>query len=124
MWDRDGMQMLAALKRAREALGAWPESETGVDYRTRDGIESLFADGFAETTTKLLEVEAAYTGFDEFWNALTAGGSESGQWAASLSGDGLVGARREVQRQLGDPVGAFTLRAAAWAVRASPAESQ
>lgn len=118
MWDRERMEMLSALKRALETLGAWPRGETGVDYRTRDEIDSLFADGFGETTAELLEVEAGYDGFDEFWDALTAGASESGRWAASQTGDDLVEARREVRRQLGDPVGAFALSAAAWAVRA------
>lgn len=118
MWDRDGMEMLSALKLALETLGAWPRGETGVDYRTRDEIESLFADGFGETTAELLEVEAGYGGFDEFWDALTGGASESGRWAAAQTGDDLVEARREVRRRLGDPVGAFTLSAAAWAVRA------
>lgn len=121
MWDRDGMQMLAALKHAREALGAGPTSGAGVDYRTRDQIESLFAEGFGATTAELLEVEAGYSSFDEFWDALTGGASESGRWAASLSGDDLAEARRDVRRQLGEPVGAFTLRAAAWAVRAQTA---
>jgi ubiquinone/menaquinone biosynthesis C-methylase UbiE len=120
MWDRDGMEMLSALKRAREALGAWPESATVVDYRTRSEIESLFEDGFGETTTALLEVEAGYTDFDEFWEALTGGASESGRWAGSQTGDDLADARREIRRQLGEPSGAFTLSAAAWAVRAAP----
>jgi ubiquinone/menaquinone biosynthesis C-methylase UbiE len=119
MWDRDGMQMLAALKRTREALGTRPES-AGVDYRTRNEIESLFAEGFDEITTVLLEVEADYSSFDEFWDALAGGGSESGRWAASLTGDELAEARREVRRQLGEPNGAFRLRADAWAVRARP----
>jgi ubiquinone/menaquinone biosynthesis C-methylase UbiE len=119
MWDRDGMEMLSALRRAREALGASPQSQTGVDYRTRDEIESLFADGFGETTTELLEVDAGYGGFDEFWDALTGGASESGRWAASLTGEDLAEARREVRGQLGDRAGAFKLRAVAWAVRAA-----
>jgi ubiquinone/menaquinone biosynthesis C-methylase UbiE len=120
MWDREGMQMLTALKEALETLGAWPRGETEVDYRARDEIESLFVDGFGETSAELLEVEAGYSGFEEFWEALVGGASESGRWAASQTGDDLVKARREIHRQLGEPDGAFTLSAAAWAVRASP----
>jgi ubiquinone/menaquinone biosynthesis C-methylase UbiE len=120
MWDREGMQMLAALSRARETLGTSSPSATGIDYRRRDEIESLFADGFGDIRTELLEVDADYSGFDEFWAALTGGGSESGRWAASLTGDEAVEARREVRRELGEPAGPFTLRASAWAVRAAP----
>ena len=36
-------------------------------YRTREEIEGLFADGFSDVTTELLEVESQYSGFDEFW---------------------------------------------------------
>ena len=52
--------------------------------------------------------------------AVTGGASESGRWAASQTGDDLVKARREIRHQLGNPAGAFTLSAAAWAVRAAP----
>ncbi len=118
MWDRDGMQMLTALNRARERLGAIdPTQEAGMRYRTRDELESLFAAGFDAIATGLLEVESGYSGFDEFWEALRGGANQSGRWAASLTGDALETARAEVYRQLDEPAGAFTLRAQAWAVR-------
>jgi hypothetical protein len=121
MWDRDGMEMLSALRRAREALRAIdPASEAGMRYRTRQELEGLFGEGFDDdVTAELIAVEADYTGFDEFWEALRGGANQSGQWAATLTGNALDEAQAEVSRQLGEPSGPFTLRAAAWAVRAT-----
>ena len=70
-------------------------------------------------TTELLTVESDYAGFEEFWDALRGGANQSGQWAAALTGTALHEARNEVHSQLGAPSGAFTLRADAWAVRAT-----
>ena len=119
MWDREAMEMLSALSRARETLGALnAATEAGMGYRSRNELEGLFNDG-EHVTTELLAVEADYAGFDDFWDALCGGANQSGQWAASLTGDALEEARAEVSRQLGTPSGAFTLRAKAWAVRAT-----
>lgn len=120
MWDRDRMEMLSALRRAREALGAIdPTSEVGMRYRTRQELEDLFDDGFDDVAAKLMRVKAEYSGFEEFWEALRGGANQSGQWAASLTGDARSEAQAEVSRQLGEPSGAFTLNAEAWAVRAT-----
>lgn len=119
MWDRDGMEMLTALARAREALGAIDRTtEAGMAYRTREELEGLFHDGFEELSTDLLVVEASYIDFDDFWDALRGGANQSGQWAAALSGDALEQARAELWQQVGTPSGSFSLRAEAWALRA------
>jgi hypothetical protein len=118
MWDRDGMEMLAAIHRAQRALssgGPMPEGRTM--YRTPDEIEPLFADGFEDVTTEPLEVQASYTGFDEFWEALLGGVGPAGAWITSLDGEKREAARAEVCRQLGEPEGEFRLTARAWATR-------
>jgi ubiquinone/menaquinone biosynthesis C-methylase UbiE len=118
MWDRQGMEMLAAVSRARESLpSAGPMSD--VRYRTREEIESLFfVDGFADVRTELIETDASYAGFDEFWTALSGGAGPAGAWLVTLAGDERDVARAEIHRQLGEPDGPFTLRAKAWATRA------
>src|SRR5512146_2801093 len=118
MWDRHGMEMLAAVHRARQALGGadgLPDSR----YRTREEIEPLFADGFADVHTELIEAEASYTGYDEFWSALLGGAGPAGAWVASLDDEGRTAVRAEIHRQLGEPSGPFTLHAKAWATRAT-----
>ena len=59
MWDRDGMEMLAAVHRTQRALAAGGETtEARTMYRSREEIEGLFAgNGFADVQTELLEVE-------------------------------------------------------------------
>ncbi|MGN6800109.1 MAG: class I SAM-dependent methyltransferase [Gaiellaceae bacterium] len=120
MWDRDGMEMLAAVARTQHALGRDPKM-ADARYRTREEIESLFGDGYAEVHTELLETDASYTGFDEFWTALCGGAGPAGAWLASLEGDARETARSEVHRQLGEPDGPFSLTAKAWAARATRA---
>lgn len=118
MWDRDGMEMLAAIHRTQRALatgGPMPESRTM--YRTPAEIEPLFADGFADVTTEPLEVESSYTGFEEFWEALLGGVGPAGVWATSLDDEQRETARAELHRQLGEPDGEFRLSARAWATR-------
>jgi ubiquinone/menaquinone biosynthesis C-methylase UbiE len=117
MWDREGMEMLAAVNRARRALDSGGELPD-VRYRTREEIESLFGEGFDDAQTEALETDASYSGFDEFWNALLGGAGPAGAWVASLDDAGQEAARAELHRQLGEPVGPFTLHAQAWGVRA------
>ena len=123
MWDRTGMEMLAAVHRTQQAFadeGATTEARTL--YRTQAEIEGLFAgDGFADVHTKLLEVESEYAGFDEFWSTLADGAGPAGAWVKALDDDGRADAREELHRQVGEPAGAFSLRARAWATRATRA---
>jgi SAM-dependent methyltransferase len=121
MWDREGMEMLAAINRAQTAVGSdAPTTEARTLYRSRDALESLFAGGgFADLATELLEVESEYTGFDEFWDALNGGVGPAGAWIAALDDERRAGAREELYRQLDEPDGTFTLAGRAWATRAT-----
>ena len=116
MWDREGMEMLAAIGRTRLALGY----DAGADlaYRTREEIAGLF-DAGAEV--ELLEVEGEYTDFEDFWAALLGGAGPAGVWATSLDDEQRPVARAELFRQLGEPDGSFTLVGRAWGVRSTRA---
>ena len=111
MWDRDGMEMLAALNRTRNALGVARED---APYRSREEIEQLVGAGAA---LELLEVDADYTDFEDFWSALLGGAGPAGAWAASLDDEQRSVARAELYRQLDEPDGPFTLTGRAWAAR-------
>ena len=111
MWDRDRMELLAAINRTRVALG--DSAEPGA-YRTRDEIAALVGSG---AEVELLEVDADYVDFDDFWSALLGGAGPAGAWAASLGDEQREAARAELLRQLGKPDGPFTLTGRAWAAR-------
>jgi len=111
MWDRDGMEMLAALNRTRDALGV---ARADSPYRSREEIEQLVGAGAA---LELLEVDADYTDFEDFWSALLGGAGPAGAWAASLDDEQRSVARAELYRQLDEPDGPFTLTGRAWAAR-------
>lgn len=111
MWDSTGMEMLAAINRARVALG--DEREGSLPYRTRDEIAQLFD----RPAMELLEVEASYVDFDDFWTALLGGVGPAGAWVASLDAELRAAARTELYRQLDEPEGPFTLVGRAWAAR-------
>jgi SAM-dependent methyltransferase len=115
MWDREGMEMLAAVSRTQQALDpSRPGSEQLTNYRTRGEIENLFGD---DVEIGLLEVEAGYSGIDEFWNALADGAGPAGVWAASLDDAQRKQAREEIYRQVGEPDGPFSLVGRAWAAK-------
>jgi ubiquinone/menaquinone biosynthesis C-methylase UbiE len=123
MWDRDGMEMLAAVHRTQRAFAESGETtEARTMYRSQDEIEGLFAgDGFADIQTELLEVDADYAGFDEFWDTFSGGVGPAGAWLKELSDERRAAARAELYRQLGGPEGGFTLSGRAWATRATRA---
>jgi SAM-dependent methyltransferase len=119
MWDQEGMELLAAINRTMHALDpSRPTPEQLTNYRTRGEIEGLFGD---DVEVELLEVEAGYTGVDEFWDALADGAGPSGVWMKSLDAAQRERAREEVFRQLGEPAGPFNLVGRAWAARATRA---
>jgi ubiquinone/menaquinone biosynthesis C-methylase UbiE len=117
MWDRDGMEMLAAVNRTQRALDpSHPTPEERTLYRSRETLESLVGAG---AQTELLEVESEYAGFDELWSTVADGAGPAGVWAKSLDDAQRAAAREELHRQVGSPSGAFTLTGRAWAVRAT-----
>src|SRR5947209_1889672 len=111
MWDRDGMEMLAAVDRTRDALGV---ERALTAYRTREEITQLVGEG---AEAELLAVEASYDDFEDFWGALRAGVGPAGAWVAALDDEQRTVARAELYRQLDEPDGPFTLTGRAWAAR-------
>lgn len=112
MWDREGMEMLNAINRTRDALGVSREDSP---YRSRLEIEELVGDG---AQSELLEVDADYVDFEDFWSALVGGVGPAGRWAVALDAEQRATARAELFRQLGEPDGPFTLTGRAWAAKA------
>ncbi len=122
MWDRQGMDMLAAVQRTQQALNATSQTEARTKYRSRDEIEGLFTRAeFTDVRTELLEVENEYAVFDDLWATVVDGAGPTGVWIKALDDEQRAEAREEFRRQVGEPSGAFTLHGRAWATRATRA---
>lgn len=117
MWDRGKMDMLAAIDRTAAALGA-EQTNPPLRFVSHDDIAGLFGD---DAEVELLDVEAPYTDFEEFWLALSRAAGPARAWLSTLDEDGLRRAQSEFHRQLGSPEGEFTLTGRAWAARVTRA---
>jgi SAM-dependent methyltransferase len=112
MWDLEGQQLLASVNHVRERMGEAPAEPR--KYRTMAEIEELVGPGAA---TAVLDVEAPYEDFEDYWTSLLGGAGPLGAWVASLDGERRETARRELMSELGNPSGAFTLKARCWAAK-------
>jgi SAM-dependent methyltransferase len=112
MWDLQGQELLASVMAVRRRMGE--EDAEPRRYRTAAEIEELVGSG-AETAA--LDVEAPYEDFEDYWTSLLGGAGPMGAWVASLDGERLETVRAELMSELGNPSGAFTLKARCWAAR-------
>jgi hypothetical protein len=117
MWGVQEHEMFAAIERTANAIGATRAFEPR-RYRTTEELRDLLAPLGAVETAEL-DVTAGYTGFDEFWSAMSRQVGPAGAWVASLDDEGRARARDEMHRQLGSPEGAFDLTGRCYAARVS-----
>ena len=116
----DGMEMLrvfwgAAASHVDPEAGA---AESRMRYRTREELAELAERaGLQDVEIERLPVEAAYEGFDDFWEPVASAPGPVGAFYARLDDGRREQVREECRRRLGEPDGPFTLAAAAWAVR-------
>jgi SAM-dependent methyltransferase len=119
MWGVQEMEMFAAIERTAQALAVGGGGEAGARrYRTPEELADLLAP-LGNVESAVIDVTAPYTGFDDFWNALTRQVGPAGAWLASLPDDQRDHAHGELHRQLGSPNGAFELTGRCYAARVS-----
>jgi SAM-dependent methyltransferase len=105
----------AAEEIAGESVNA---SESTMRYRTRDELAELAAGaGLTGVEAEKLVVEAGYERFEEFWEAMQSAAGPVGAYYERLDDERRGALREAIGRRLPE-TGPFTLRAAAWAVRA------
>lgn len=119
-WDYSGgMTMLRTFWDA--ALSLDPEAPDEVRtmlYNDPDVLRELWLRaGLEAVENDALVVEASYRDFDDYWEPFTGGVGPAGVYTSSLDPDHRAALREECRRRLGDPDGAFTLTAEAWAVK-------
>jgi SAM-dependent methyltransferase len=119
-WDYSGgMTMLRTFWDAALALDPAAPDEAGtMHFNDPNKLRELWLRvGLEAVETDALVVEASYRDFDDFWEPFTGGVGPAGAYCLSLDPDRRAALREECRRRLGDPDGAFTLSATAWAVK-------
>jgi SAM-dependent methyltransferase len=119
-WDiADGMTMLRTFWDAALSLDpGTPDEARTMRYNDPDALRELWLRaGLEAVENDALVVEASYRDFDDFWEPFTGGVGPAGAYTSSLEPDRREALREECRRRLGDPGGAFTLSAKAWAVK-------
>jgi len=117
VWDyADGMTMLRAFwDAALEIDPTAPDEGRTMRYCTPAELRALWETcGLEDAETSAIEVQATYADFEDLWAPFPTGLGPSGAYCASLD----AGAREALHdgffRRVGEPSGAFTLRARAW----------
>jgi SAM-dependent methyltransferase len=113
MWDlAGGMEMLAAIARARRVLEADKPWDDGLaNWRPEELVTLLEGARLRDVTVETLTVESEYSGYDEFWSALAGGAGPAGAFLQTLDDGARETMRVTTHSELGSPDGSFTLRA-------------
>jgi SAM-dependent methyltransferase len=116
-WDfSGGMKLLGTYWAAARALDPGAESESSAFDEA--GLDALWRQaGLAGIEVDALVVSSRYADFDELWQTFLLGVGPAGRHLASQPPERQAALRAEYSSRLGEPDGAFTLDARAWAVR-------
>ena len=119
-WDYSGgMTMLRTFWDAALSLDSeTPDEGRMMRYNDPDSLRELWLRaGLEAVENDALVVEVSYRDFGDYWEPFSAGVGPAGAYTLSLDPDRRAALREECRRRLGDPDGAFTLSAKAWAVK-------
>ncbi len=118
VWDLEGggMRMLDAFRAAVTAVDPDAPDATVTRRLGREGELGplLAAAGADDVVEGALDVEVAYTGFDDFWEPFLGGAGPAGAYLASLDDGRRAAIRDELHALIGSPQGPFSLPARAW----------
>lgn len=116
VWDfTGGMTMLRAYwDAAREVDPNAPDERERFGGRPGELARLWREAGLGEVEQGSVQVSCRYQGFDELWESLTDAAGAVGAHVASLEAAKREALRHALRRQLGSPVGSFSLTARAW----------
>jgi ubiquinone/menaquinone biosynthesis C-methylase UbiE len=117
-WDfAGGMEMLRIYWETARELDHDLSGESR-SFGNLEELDALWRElGLEDVQAGPVEVSAGYQDFDELWDTFLLGVGPAGEYVVSLSAEKQKALREEYRRRLGDPTGALTLGARAWAAR-------
>jgi hypothetical protein len=120
MWESgENMQLLDVIWRAASVLDpSRPAGDPLQRYRTREEIFALWQEqATSAVEMSSLQVIAAYSGFDDFWQSVIHSAGSVADYIATLNEAQRERLRDECQHGLGNPSASFEFSARAWAAR-------
>jgi SAM-dependent methyltransferase len=117
MWEVEGVEMMNALNEIRRRLTpGGPGLVT--DYRDEASLRTLFEEaGLVDVETTRIEVSVEYETVDELWEPAIHVGGPGGPAVSSFTPEQLAQGRAIFEEALGNPVGRYSLKGRAAAVR-------
>ena len=117
-WDfSGGMEMLRIYWETARELDHDLSGESR-SFGNLEELDALWRElGLEDVQAGPLEVSAEYQDFAELWDTFVLGVGPAGEYVVSLPAERQEVLREEYRRRLGDPTGALTLSARAWAAR-------
>ena len=117
-WDfSGGMEMLRLYWETARELDHDLSGESR-SFGNLEELDALWRElGLEGVQAGPLEVSAEYRDFDELWDTFLLGVGPAGEYVVSLPAEKQNALREGYRRRLGEPTGALTLGARAWAAR-------
>ncbi len=117
-WEAGGVAMLRTFWRAAKRVEPAAKDESDMPFRRAPELMALWQDaGLRDVETDVLEVNAPYANFDDFWLPMSAGVGPVGDHLSRQPDTARQAIRDACFEILGAPAGSFSLPARAIAVR-------
>ena len=117
-FDADGFALAHTFWRAALRLDPAAPDDAGLPFRREGELIALWTrTGLRDVTPGVIDIEATYAGFDDFWEPFAQGVGPPGGWLVRQPETRRVEIREACREILGHPAGPFSLPARALAIR-------
>ncbi len=117
-FEADGFALARAFWEAALRFDASAPDDARMPLRRLPELVALWErTGLRQVATEVLEVEATYTGFDDFWGPFASGIGPAAGWLVRQTEERGAAIREACYHVLGKPAGPFALPARVLAVR-------
>jgi len=118
-FEADGFALARAFWDAALRFDPSAPDDASIPFRRKPELQALFdRAGYREVKTGVIEVEAGYADFDDFWAPFAFGIGPAGVYLEAQTEERRAGLRDACFERLGRPAGPFRLPARVIAIRA------